>query len=321
MTSGKWRSFTNHVCRTFVWNLGIALQALFVYLIPNLQSLELYYGLAAFPLMLLWYFMPESPRWLLSKGQNSRAVKIFKTACKFNGRKYESGLFPSLEKDEGKEQKSSFFDLFRTQSIRRNTMGLCTVWFVICFSYFGLMNHTPEYNWNVYLVFAFPALILMPTALVQPYLENTFGRKPMLTFPLLLAGLSLIVTQMMEQYHLELPVIIMSWIGVVFTDVSIANSYTFTRELYPTSIRTTALATASIMARFGAIASPYVALLGQINSALPLMVYGMALLVAGLISLWIWPDTKNVELAHIETIEDCEALASSPNSWTCQKKR
>ena len=89
-------------------------------------------------------------------------------------------------------------------------MGLCTVWFVICFSYFGLMNHTPEYNWNVYLVFAFPALILMPTALVQPYLENTFGRKPMLTFPLLLAGLSLIVTQMMEQYHLELPVIIMS---------------------------------------------------------------------------------------------------------------
>ena len=23
LTSGKWRSFTNHVCRTFVWNLGI----------------------------------------------------------------------------------------------------------------------------------------------------------------------------------------------------------------------------------------------------------------------------------------------------------
>ena len=62
------------------------------------------------------------------------------------------------------------------------------------------MNHTPAFDWNVYMVFAFPALILMPTALVQPYLENTFGRKPMLTFPLLLAGLSLIITQIMDIY-------------------------------------------------------------------------------------------------------------------------
>ena len=266
-------------------------------------------------MMLLWYFMPESPRWLLSKGQNSRAVKIFKTACKFNDRPYDSTLCPA-EKENGKVQKATFIDLFRRKAIRRNTFGLCTVWFVICFSYFGLMNHTPAFDWNVYMVFAFPALILMPTALVQPYLENTFGRKPMLTFPLLLAGLSLIITQIMDIYALELPIIIMSWLGVVFTDVSIANSYTFTRELFPTSIRTTALATASIMARFGAIASPYVALLDQYNSALPLFLYGLALLLAGLISLWIWPDTRQIELAHMETIEDCEALASTPNTWT-----
>ena len=228
LTSGKWRSFTNHVCRTFVWNLGIALQALFVYLIPNLKNLELYYGLAAIPLMLLWYFMPESPRWLLSKGKNQAAVEVLKLACKFNQRPYQPSLY--IEKEDGKEQKASFFDLFRKRPIRRNTFGLCTVWFVICFSYFGLMYHKPQFDWNPYVVFAFPAFILMPTALIQPYLENTFGRKPMLTFPLLLAGLSLIMTQMMMHQNLHLPIVIMSWIAVVFIDVAIANSYTFTRD-------------------------------------------------------------------------------------------
>ena len=93
------------------------------------------------------------------------------------------------------------------------------------------------------------------------------------------------------------------------------------RELYPTSIRTTALASCSIMARFGAMSSPYVNLLGNYNAALPLTIYGLALLLAGIGSLWIWPDTQQVELAHMETIAECADLASTANPWVCQREK
>ena len=73
------------------------------------------------------------------------------------------------------------------------------------------------------------------------------------------------------------------------------------------------------MARFGAMSSPYVNLLGNYNAALPLTIYGLALLLAGIGSLWIWPDTQQVELAHMETISECADLASTANPWVCQK--
>ena len=50
---------------SFPWTLGHISLGLLVYLIPNMKNLELFIGLSAAPFMALWYFLPESPRWLL----------------------------------------------------------------------------------------------------------------------------------------------------------------------------------------------------------------------------------------------------------------
>ena len=41
-------------------------------------------GLSALPFMSLWFLLPESPRWLLSKGKTMEAETVLRRACKVN---------------------------------------------------------------------------------------------------------------------------------------------------------------------------------------------------------------------------------------------
>ena len=40
-----------------------------VSVVTNMVTLEMVIALSGVPFMVLWYFMPESPRWLLAKGK------------------------------------------------------------------------------------------------------------------------------------------------------------------------------------------------------------------------------------------------------------
>ncbi len=43
------------------------------------------------------------------------------------------------------------------------------------------------------------------------------------------------------------------------------------------------------------------------------MLYGLMLFSAGIGSVWIWPETKEVHLIY--TLEECERLATTENTW------
>ena len=89
--------------------------------------------------------------------------------------------------------------------------------------------------------------------------------------------------------------------------------YTFTKELFPTLLRTTALSTASAGARVGSLTSPFIAMLDTFHPVLPLLIYGIFVFTAGLWSVWIWPETNKINLPI--SLEECEKRAASPNKW------
>ena len=54
-------------------------------------------------------------------------------------------------------------------------------------------------------------------------------------------------------------------------------------------------------------------------STLPLAIYGLIVLAAGIVSLWLWPETKNQNL--FETLEEADIIASTRNPWVKKCKR
>lgn len=105
--------------------------------------------------------MFESPRWLLSKGKTERAKAVLEQACKINKKPTEPiDDFVNNYVQADKVEKGSIADLFRTPSIRRNTLALAFCWMAFSMGYFGLLYNTPALGWNMFLVFIFPALIV-----------------------------------------------------------------------------------------------------------------------------------------------------------------
>ena len=294
----------------FPWCVGHLILGLLVYLVPNMRNLELVIALSGLPFLSLWYFLPESPRWLLSKGKTEEAIKVLKLACKWNKKPLSNLKDVRIDQAEANVKTGSIKDLFIYPAVRRNTICMLVCWFAVMMGYYGLIYNTPAFDWNVYLVFIFPGILGIPQSLVLPFIENRLGRKLVITISLFLTGTLLLLTAVVPK---GLPVIILAWSGTAICGFAAMGCYTYTKELFPTVLRTTALGTASGAARVGSLLSPFIAMLDNTSPVLPLIIYGAVLFIAGIFSLWLWPETNRKKMP--ETLEEAERVALTRNPW------
>ena len=327
MTSGKWRSRSSHFFGELPWQLGHISLGFVVYLVPNMYNLELVIGISALPFMLLWYLLPESPRWLISKGRLDEAKVVLRQACRWNGRpdeRVQNIEVPSKQIDEEDEDTfAHIHHMFTFKGVRRNIISIWFCWLAFSMGYFGLVYNTPSFEANIYLVFVTPAFINLPLAICQPYFENQWGRKTVLSGSLVTAGILLLLTMAIPrgEGYSSWPIIILAWAGTSFCSIAFGAGYTITMEIFPTLYRTIALGFASAGARVGSIVSPVIAMLESVHPILPLVVYGITVLVAGIQSIIIWPETAHLHFTR--TLEESEAEAGTPNKWIhfCSNKK
>ncbi len=262
-------------------------------------------------------------RWLLSKGKHEEAKHVMKRMCKWNKRD-ESAVDAFVDNFELYEKKSArslrLRDLIKLPATRRNTVLMSLTWLSFSLGYFGLQYNTPAFDWNKFIVFMFPAFLTIPMNYVLPTLENTLGRKAVMTGSMLFGGAMLFLTLVLPA---GLPIVVVAWTGTVSCAAAFRSGYTFAKELYPTTLRASGLGTASAAARIGSMISPLVAILGTVDPVLPMLVFGASMLASGVGSVWIWPETKSLRLMY--TAEECEAEAATKNEWVeaikCRRRR
>lgn len=114
---------------------GAALGALILYIHPEVVAWRWMLGIAVVPaviILLARLTLPESPRWLLHKGQTEKAAKI---AEKMTGKKLKVEAIQASE-------KSSFMDLFKRRYIKR-TVLTALAWFIMDVGFYGIGFFTP----------------------------------------------------------------------------------------------------------------------------------------------------------------------------------
>ena len=273
-----------------------------------------------------WLFLPESPRWLIANGKTEAARKIIEAAAETNKVKLSPEVWredteDTEEKAESDQPVYGPLDLFRRSQLVI-TLPLFFCWPVITMLYYGLSLSADKIQMteNVYLSFILVSLIEIPSHLLVPLIIDVWGRKPIFFLTMFVPGICCIVAAFLTPGTAIFAILTLGAKAAVTGAFNV--TYIYTAQLFPTSIRATAVGACSTMARVGGALAPiigkYLIELGTISEIVPLCLFGGFGLAGGLCALLL-PDTVGFPLPS--TFQDVETIKKKGKPmWRCYRE-
>uniref|UniRef100_A0A8C0FCU4 Major facilitator superfamily (MFS) profile domain-containing protein n=1 Tax=Bubo bubo TaxID=30461 RepID=A0A8C0FCU4_BUBBB len=263
------------------------------YGIRNWRLLEIAGSAPVFALFFYIWVLPESARWLVTKGRIEEAKKVLQKAASINKRTIPPALLEQL-KPETQTKSGSALDVFRKKHLRKVTLIMLCTWFVNSLVYYGLSLNVTNFGLDIYLTQLAFGAVEIPARVSCIFMLQWFGRKKSQAVLLLLSGLvCLIITVIPEDQPVATTVLAI--IGKFTASASFSTSYVYTAELFPTVIRQTGVGLCSMSARVAGIMAPLIRLLGQYHQAIPMAIFGSAPVVGGLLC-FLLPETRGTDL-------------------------
>ncbi|GAB0185012.1 solute carrier family 22 member 13-like [Grus japonensis] len=280
----------SHCC----FAIGQMILAGLSYGIRNWRLLELAGSAPVFALFFYFWVLPESARWLVTKGRTEEAKKVLQKAASINKRTIPPGLLEQL-KPETQPKSASILDLFRKKHLWKVTLIMSCTWFADSLVYYGLSLNVTSFGLDIYLTQLAFGAVELPARFSCIFLLQWFGRKKTQAVLLLLSGLMcLIITGIPEDQPMATTVLAI--IGKFTATASFSTSYVYSAELFPTVIRQTGVGLCSMSARVAGIIAPLIRLLSQYHRAIPMAIFGSVPVVVGLLC-FLLPETRGADLA------------------------
>lgn len=315
----------------FPFGIGAAMLPLVAYFIREWKTLQLAISVPCVLLCTYYWFIPESPRWLIAEGRCEEALKILKAGAKTNKRTLppDNELLEMLEKlkeeevetkveVEHKTAKEKAYEVFKeliilveTPEMRKRTCNIFFSWLIVAMVYYGLSFNTKNLGGNRYVSSFVSGFVEVPAVVVIIPLLAILGRVKCYCGSFLgggiCCGLVAIITFATNKGEMVWLPVTVAMIGKFLISMTFAIAYLYTAELFPTKVRNVAVGTASTFARIGSISAPYIVdLLGSIHAAIPVIIFGICSVVAGLLALML-PETLNKKMP--ETVAEIERSA------------
>ncbi|CAI9613603.1 unnamed protein product [Staurois parvus] len=260
------------------------------------------------PAVISFWWVPESARWLLTKGRAKEAEEVLMRCAAVNGCNLDafrknSESIQALAEAGPSTQTYSFIDLFRTPRLRRISICCGMVWFATsAFSYYGIILNVGGLGFDIYLTHFLYSLVEFPGKLGVYFLMNHLGRRWSLFFTMLMTGVCIGVSAgippSLRPFRTAVAII-----GKGFSEAAFTGVILYTAELFPTAIRQNGIGYASFVGRLGASAAPLMLLLDDIWRLLPQTIYCVTAVACSLVACLL-PETMNVPLP--ETIANVE---------------
>jgi len=296
--------------------LGEIVFAIDAFFIRDWVTLHLVAQMPWLILLLLYFIIPESPRWLIASGHHDKAVAVIRKIAAGNGKTVPENLLnPTVDDatvaandDEKKKTPTSPMDLNKEDRNKflLRTANMCFQWFAVTMCYYGLSFASTTLAGSPHLNFFLSVVVEIPGYLFCIFVMDCWGRRPILSFCQIISGLSCIVSGILFSFlkanpELQGLQVFASLLGKFMASACFAIVYVYTAELYPTIYRNTAIGTCSLVARIGGILALLCQLLADYWLGAPVMVLGIVALIAGALAVF-FPET--VGMALPETVEE-----------------
>nr|XP_016846305.1 PREDICTED: solute carrier family 22 member 7-like [Anolis carolinensis] len=278
-TDIKHRTFCGTISG-MAWSLGYMLLALVAYLIRTWQWLVLAVTCPCLLSIAVWWWLPESARWLLTKKEVETAHGYLSKCAKVNGKKD----FPSKI----------------TPEILQVSCLLCR--FGVSFTYYGISLNIGGFSLDPYLTQLTFGAIEIPAKLGVYLVLDHIGRRHCQGWSLIATGSLIALNTIIpaEHGHVRSAVAIL---GKGFSEAAFTTVFLYTAELYPTVLRQSGVGCCSFVARSASSIAPLVMLLDDKWKYLPPMIFSVVAMLSGSVA-FLLSETTNIQLP--ETIQDVE---------------
>ena len=240
------------------WVYGALLSLVFPFVLFPLIGWRLTFLVALLPLTLLpivYFFAPESVRFLLIKGKKQEAQKLIEKH-KLPTEEFKEEITTPQQHGFGHALKEMW-----SKKFRKRTLMLWLSWVVLVYTYHGIFTWLPTFyaaTLNFTVVKSIQWVLIVTLAQVPGYysaalLLDKVGRKKIAVFYLLFAGIgSGFLSLAMDTNSILFWSLVISF----FNLGAWSALYAYTPELYPTRIRGTASGAAASVGRLAGVIAP-----------------------------------------------------------------
>lgn len=322
-----WRTLAGCVVEAF-WAGGIVLLAVIARYVQHWRYIQLAINIPTVATVFYIWIIPESLRWLISKGKFEKAESIVTSILGYNsldldlavlrGEMETLGAKPNpIYQSAGGEceerppitrekRNPNLSDIFRIPAIRLQAFVLFFIWFSVSLCYYGITYFIPNMAGDKYLNFMLGGGIELAAYLLAFVVLGGWGRQGPLVVYLALSGSICIaivsVRTFVDESVIDVAgaVIALALIGKACIVSCFCTIFIYSSEIFPTVIRTVGVGSCTFFGRVGSLLAPQVLLAGKYMYAetpvlVPFLLFGSLCLISALLTLLL-PETMDRDL-------------------------
>uniref|UniRef100_A0A023F789 Putative synaptic vesicle transporter svop n=2 Tax=Triatoma infestans TaxID=30076 RepID=A0A023F789_TRIIF len=310
------------------YSIGLMILPILAYYSNNWRQLQYYLSFPAIILLIHCWFLPESPRWLITQGRIEEAKKIIYGKSRNDINLGQTNEVPGHAATEGNQNNEvngvshpwykrlfsaaqRLLKIYATSELRKRIIICYFGWFVASMCYFVIALNAHNFTANKYWYVALNGLSEAPGYFLPLFVLAFVGRKVTGISLFIIAGVALLIILFIKN---TTAIMVVALIGRFCMSAVFAVIILHTSELFPTSNRNSAIGTSLTMAQLGAIVAPFIVdSLGDIAWYIPSTLCGAISILAGLL-IFLLPETRNKPL--MDTLQDVHAIKSKEKvSW------
>jgi putative MFS transporter len=291
-----------------LWYVGYASSFLVGYFMLSIGDTSWRWMLASsavpvFLLLIARLNMPESPRWLASKGREKEANAIIQKIF---------GDHVIMSAEPVTKVKTTFLDIFRNGN-GKWTIFVSVFWSLQLIPTFGIGTYIPEIlaqfgfaNGKVeYLGAAILNIIYLAGLIPFLYLVEKWGRRPTLIWPFFISSISLFILGATSGLKMSFVFVFALFVIYgIFNNAMGMHEWIYPNELFPTHIRGTAVGFSTAITRAASATSTFLfpTIMANYGLAVTLYICGALFFIGFLVSIFMAPETKNMSLTESSSI-------------------
>ncbi|GFS06894.1 solute carrier family 22 member 21 [Elysia marginata] len=283
-----------------MWPLGMLCFSGAAWLLEDWSHLHLAIAVVGIPGLLGYFYVPESARWLATRGRLDEAYAALEKMAAVNRKKLPPAAMETIkeiarmESERKKGKRYSYIDIFKTKTSIKLTLIFAFHWITMSLIVYGLNFAVTSFAGNLYLNIFLMNIVLVPAHLISFLLIDRC----------LLNISSLLLTTSPDLQGILINA------SCLTSKLALAAvwsaSQTWVTESYPTVMRSLGYGFANMASRVGAIAAPFVINLDEMP-LLAFILMGSLTLICTVLTYFI-PETRNK--AMTETVGEHEMFDS-----------